>query len=112
MEHIEDFLIYLFQDRNLQPSTIDGYKTAIADKIGKDEEDLLDTSYLQHCFLDGPGFGQMQELNTHLPEQEHLMPIRLDKVLLAFPNLSKNQLGRHVPKIVALVVIPGLAPTH
>ena len=29
-----DFLMYLFQDRKLQPSTIDGYRSAIADKLG------------------------------------------------------------------------------
>ena len=28
-----DFLMYLFQDRKLQPSTIDGYRSAIADKL-------------------------------------------------------------------------------
>ena len=27
--------MYLFQDRRLQPSTIDGYRSAIADKLGK-----------------------------------------------------------------------------
>ena len=26
--------MYLFQDRKLQPSTIDGYRSAIADKLG------------------------------------------------------------------------------
>ena len=31
-----DFLLYLFQEKNLQPSTIDDYRTAIADKIGND----------------------------------------------------------------------------
>ena len=29
-----DFLMYLFQDRKLQPSTIGGYRSAIADKLG------------------------------------------------------------------------------
>ena len=29
-----DFLMYLFQGRKLQPSTIDGYRSAIADKLG------------------------------------------------------------------------------
>ena len=29
-----DFLLYLFQDRKLQPSTIDGYMSAIVDKLG------------------------------------------------------------------------------
>ena len=49
-----DFLLYLFQDRKLQPSTIDGYRSAIADKLGnspinvsKDENltHLLDSFY-------------------------------------------------------------------
>ena len=31
---VADFLMHLFQDRKLQPSTIDGYKTAIADMVG------------------------------------------------------------------------------
>ena len=34
IKSIADFLLYLFQDRKLQPSTIDGYKSAIADKLG------------------------------------------------------------------------------
>ena len=31
---VADFLMYLFQDRKLHPSTIDGYRSAIADKLG------------------------------------------------------------------------------
>ena len=34
VKSIADFLLYLFQDRKLQPSTIDGYRSAIADKLG------------------------------------------------------------------------------
>ena len=34
VKSVADFLMYLFQDRNLQPSTIDGYRLAIADKLG------------------------------------------------------------------------------
>ena len=34
VEQIVDFLLHLFQDRKLQPSTIDGYRSAIADKGG------------------------------------------------------------------------------
>ena len=30
---VADFLMYLFEDRKLQPSTIDGYRSAIADKL-------------------------------------------------------------------------------
>ena len=33
-KQIADFLLHFFQEKNLQPSTIDGYKSAIADKLG------------------------------------------------------------------------------
>ena len=34
IKQIADFLLYLFQEKHLQPSTIDGYRTAISDKLG------------------------------------------------------------------------------
>ena len=34
LKAIADFLLHLFQDRKLQPGTIDGYRSAIADKSG------------------------------------------------------------------------------
>ena len=34
VKSVADFLMYLLQDRKLQPSTIDGYRSAIADKLG------------------------------------------------------------------------------
>ena len=34
MKSVADFLMYLFEERKLQPSTIDGYRSAIADKLG------------------------------------------------------------------------------
>ena len=34
VKSVADFLLYLFEDRKLQPSTIDGYRSAIADKLG------------------------------------------------------------------------------
>ena len=36
ISQIADFLLYLFKERNLQPSTINGYRTAIADMVGND----------------------------------------------------------------------------
>ena len=36
MTRVADFLMHLFQDRKLQPSTIDGYRIAIADMVGND----------------------------------------------------------------------------
>ena len=35
IKSVADFLMYLFQDRKLQPSTIGGYRSAIADKLDK-----------------------------------------------------------------------------
>ena len=34
VNQIADFLLHLFKERNLQPSTIEGYRTAIADMVG------------------------------------------------------------------------------
>ena len=34
MNQIADFLLFLFKERKLQPSTIEGYRTAIADMVG------------------------------------------------------------------------------
>ena len=34
LKAIADFLLYLFQNKKLQPGTIDGYRSAIADKLG------------------------------------------------------------------------------
>ena len=34
LKAIADFLLHLFQDRKLQPGTIDGYRSVIADKLG------------------------------------------------------------------------------
>ena len=53
VKSVADFLRYLLQDRKLQPSTIDGYRSAIADSlenlpinVSKDENPtcLLDSS--------------------------------------------------------------------
>ena len=34
VKSVADFLMYLFENRKLQPSTIDGYRSAIVDKLG------------------------------------------------------------------------------
>ena len=40
IKQIADSLLFLFQEKHLQPSTIDGYRTAIADKIGNDQVNI------------------------------------------------------------------------
>ena len=40
VKSVAEFLMYLFQDRKLQPSTIDGYRSAIADKLGNSSTNI------------------------------------------------------------------------
>ena len=40
VNQIADFLLYLFKERKLQPSTIDCYRTAIADMVGNQEVNI------------------------------------------------------------------------
>ena len=42
------FLMYPFQDRKLQPSTIDGYRLAIADKLGNSPININKDEDLPH----------------------------------------------------------------
>ena len=48
VKSVSDFLMYLFEDRKLQPSTIDGYRSAIADKLGNSPIDIRKDDNLTH----------------------------------------------------------------
>ena len=50
LSQIADFLLHLFQ-KHLEPSTIDGYRTAIADKIGNDKVNISKDENLT-CLLE------------------------------------------------------------
>ena len=58
LKAIADFLLYLFQDRKLQPGTIDGYRSAIADKLGNSPINVSKDENLTHLLdsfhRDGP----------------------------------------------------------
>ena len=66
VKSVADFLMYLFQDRKLQPSTIDDYRSgtsswffAPADKVHFEPiKGLLEAFDLQGSFPLGPGVGQ------------------------------------------------------
>ena len=51
IKSVADFLMYLFEDRKLQPSTIDGYRSAIADKLGNTRLNISKDDNLT-CLLD------------------------------------------------------------
>ena len=46
VNQIADFLLHLFTERNLQPSTIEGYRTAIADMVGNDKLNISKDEHL------------------------------------------------------------------
>ena len=48
VNQIVEFPLHLFKDRNLEPSTIDGYRTAIADLMGNDELNISKGENLTH----------------------------------------------------------------
>ena len=48
LKAIADFLLYLFQDGKLQPGTIDGYRSAIADKLGNSTINVSKDENLTH----------------------------------------------------------------
>ena len=48
LKSIADFLLYLFQDRKLQPGTIEGYRSAIADKLGNSPTNICKDENLTH----------------------------------------------------------------
>ena len=51
VNQIADFLLHLFKERNLQPTTIEGYRTAIADMVGNDRLNISKDENLT-CLLD------------------------------------------------------------
>ena len=48
LKAIADFLLHLFQDKKLQPGTIDGYRSAIADKLGNSTINVSKDENLTH----------------------------------------------------------------
>ena len=48
VKSVADFLMYLFEDRKLQPSTIKGYRSAIADKLGNSPVNISKDENLTH----------------------------------------------------------------
>ena len=50
VKHISDFFMYLYQDLNRCPSTIDGYRTAIVDTLGPAGHHIADLHRLLSSF--------------------------------------------------------------
>ena len=140
LNQVAEFLLFLFKEKNLQPSTIDGYRTAIADKIGCDKVNFgkvpswnlslvlhqltqfpfepLRKASLKHLtfktvFLLALGSGKRRS-EIHAWVHRNIRHQEDWASVSLFPSpcfLSKNQLAREGPSSVAPVIIPALAPT-
>ena len=138
IKFIAYFLLYLFQDRKLQPNTTDGYRSAISDKLGNSPSNVSKnknlTRLLDSFHRDRPNGGRdIPSWNLTLvlhqlkkspfePLKEPLLKHLTFKTvfLLALGSgkcrerssfLSKNQLAKEGPDSVAPVVTTALAHT-
>ena len=105
LKAIADFLLHLFQEKKLQPSTIDGYRSAIADKLGNSTINVSKDENLSRL---------LDSFHRDRPKGRRGIPswnlsLVLHQLTKAF--LSKNQLAKEGPDSVAPVVIPALAPS-
>ena len=50
VKQISDFFMYLYQDLNRRPSTIDGYRTAIVDTLGPSDQHIAHNEDLHRLF--------------------------------------------------------------
>ena len=104
VKSVADFLMYLFQDRKLQPSTIDGYRSAIADRLGNLPINISKDQNLSLTLSLNVTAWQ----NRNIRHQSDWSRVSL------YPSpsfLSKNQLAKEGPDSVAAGVITALAPT-
>ena len=124
VKHISNFFMYLYQDLNRRPATIDGYRTAIVDTLGPAGRHIAQSSDL-HRLLSSfhrdrpkssknlPKWNLSVVLNelTKAPfepmkdtDLKHLTNVAL------FPSdfIAKNQLAREGSQSVSPVTIPAL----
>ena len=128
-EQVSDFFMYLYQDLNRRPSTIDHYRTAIVDTLGptglhiSQSSDLnrLLSSFHRDCpkrsrNLPKWNLSVVLALASGKPEMHAWVAIKVsnlgqwEKVAL-FPSsdfIAKNQLAREGSQSVSLVTIPAL----
>ena len=102
LSQVVEFLLFLFKEKNLQPSTIDGYRTAIANKIGSDkvnfgtDENL--TQLLDSFHRDKPkGLRMVPSWNLSLVQHQLMQP--------PFEPLQKASLKHLTFKTVFLLAL-------
>ena len=86
VKSVADFLMYLFEGRKLQPSTIDGYRSAIVDKLGNSSLNISKDENLTRL---------LDSFHRDRPKGRRGIPSwNLSLVLHQLPRLPLNQLWR------------------
>ena len=86
IKSVADFLMYLFQDRKLQPSSIAGYRSTIADKLGNSPINVNKAENLTHL---------LDSFHRDRPKERRGIPSwNLFLVLHQLTELHLNQLRR------------------
>ena len=78
VKQISDFFMYLYQDQNRRPSTIDGYRTAIVDTLGPAGHHIAQSSDL-HRSLSSFHRDRQQKSSRNLPKWNLSVLIELTK---------------------------------
>ena len=87
VKSVADFLLYLFEDRKLQPSTIDGYRSVIADKLGNSSINIRKDENLTHL---------LDSFHRDRPKVQRGIPSwNLSLVLHQLTKAPLNQLKNH-----------------
>ena len=88
VKSVTDFLMYLFEDKKLQPSTIDGYRSAIADKLGDTPINISKNDNLTRL---------LESFHRDRPKGRRGIPSwNLSLVLHQLTRLPSNHLGRRL----------------
>ena len=70
VNQVAEFLLHLFKERKLQPSTIEGYGTAIADMVGNDILNISKNENLTHL---------LDSFHTDKPKGRRECPLRTSR---------------------------------
>ena len=98
MKQVSDFFMYLYQDLNRRPSTIDGYRTAIVDTLGPAGHHISQSSDLHRL---------LSSFHRDRPKCSRNLPKwNLSVALFPFSDfIAKNQLAREGSQSVSPVTI-------
>ena len=89
VKHISDFFMYLYQDLNRRPSTIDGYRTAIVDTLGPVGHHIAQSLDIHRL---------LSSFHRHCPKSSRNLPKWNHSVVLNELTKAPFEYERHRPQ--------------